>query len=404
MLRIAVTGLAAAFPLGGVFWDYFQYVLGFLRLKHDILYIEDTGKWCYDPVGQTFSESGANNAAYLRREIARLDPELSERWFYRDSIGQTYGRAWTEVVDFCRAADLFVHISGSCWMRDEYFAASRVVLIDSDPFYTQAWIRDAFANTSDPNCRSWSEAVRRHDAFFTFGENIDHPDCWIPKTGFRWIPTRQPIVMDCFDGASIPPALRRRVLTTVASWEPAEKAPVIDGVAYGGKSAEFERFIDLASVSPLPLELAMAGRAPVERLRSAGWRIIDGYSVSADPWTYRDYLAHSFAEFSLAKSAYVRSLSGWFSCRSACYLALGVPVVVQDTGFRPWIACGEGILPFSTLEEARAAIEKLSADPERHARAAREVCREHFASDKVLTRLIDDAMGAPRGQGRNPAG
>jgi glycosyl transferase family 1 len=404
MLRIAVTGLAATFPFGGVFWDYFQYVLGLRRLGHDVLYIEDTGKWCYDPIGQTFRESGEINAAYLEREIARLDPELVQRWFYRDGIGRTYGRAWKEVVDFCRSADLFLHISGSCLMRDEYFAASRVVLIDSDPFYTQASIRDAFADSSDPERQFRAETTRRHDAFFTFGENIDHPDCWIPKTGFLWLPTCQPIVVDCFASAIVPPSSRRRVLTTVASWEPAGKAPVIDGVAYGGKSAEFERFMELPSISPMPLEVALSGPAPVERLRAAGWGIVEGHSVSADPWKYRDYLANSFAEFSVAKSAYVRSLSGWLSGRSACYLALGVPVVVQDTGFRPWIDCGEGILPFSTIEEACEAVEKLLADPERHARAAREVCREHFASDKVLTRLIDRALTAPPGQGSAPAG
>jgi hypothetical protein len=379
MLRIAVTGLAATFPFGGVFWDYSQYVLGLRKLGHDVLYIEDTGQWCYDPVGQTFRESGAINAVYLEREIARLDP----------------------VVDFCRSADLFLHISGSCWMRDEYFAASRVVLIDSDPFYTQAAIRDAFVKVSDAHCRFRAE-ILRHDAFFTFGGNIDDPDCWIPKTGFQWIPTCQPIVMDCFAGAIVPVGSRRRVLTTVASWEPAAKAPVIDGVAYGGKSAEFERFLNLPSMSALPLEVALSGLAPLERLRAAGWQIVEGYSVSADPWRYRDYLANSSAEFSVAKSAYVRSRSGWFSCRSACYLALGVPVVVQDTGFRPWIPCGEGVLPFATMEEACEGIEKIAANPERHSGAACEVCREHFASDKVLPRLIDQALTAPRGQGSSP--
>jgi hypothetical protein len=392
VLRIAVTGMAATYPLGGVFWDYFQYVLGFRRLGHEVLYIEDTGKWCYDPVRLTYSESGANNGAYLAAQIARLDPDLEGRWFYRDCAGQSWGVSWTNVVDFCRSADLFVHISGSCFMRDEYFAPARVILIDSDPIYTQAWIIAAWADPEDAKTRHLAEVIRRHHAFFSFGENIGRPDCRIPTLGFKWIPTRQPIVLDCFESAARTPASRRRMLTTVASWEPAGKAPVVEGVAYAGKSVEFERFIDLPSISPLPLELAISGPAPRERLRAAGWHLIDGYSVSTDPWSYQAYLANSFAEFSVAKNAYVQSRSGWFSCRSACYLTLGVPVVVQDTGFS--IPGGRGVLPFSTLEQARAAIDEISAAPERHARGAREIAREYFASDKVLERLIEQACAS----------
>lgn len=392
MLRIVVTGLAATYPFGGVFWDYLQYVVGFKRLGHDVLYLEDCGKWCYEPKQQTFIEDSERNAAYLAHHIARLDPDLGGRWFFRDVSGKTHGRNWNQVVEFCRTADLFINLSASCEMREEYFAASRVAFIDSDPMYTQASIRQLAEETADPVARAKLKALHQHDVFFTFGENVGRPDCQVPTDTFGWIPTRQPIVLDCFRDAAVAPALRRRVLTTVASWEPAEKGPVIDGVAYRGKSVEFERFITLPSLSPLPLELAMSGLAPIERLRAAGWRVLDAYNISADPWAYRDYLARSFGEWSVAKNAYVAGHSGWFSCRSACYLALGVPVIVQETGFSRNIPSGEGILSFSTVEEASSAIANLVADPERHARAAREIAEEYFASDKVLAKLIDRAL------------
>ncbi len=391
-LRIVVTGLAATFPFGGVFWDYLQYVVGLRRLGHEVLYLEDSGRWCYDPERQTFAEESERNAAYLAREIAWLDPELAGCWFFRAAGGETYGRGWEEVTEFCRSADLFINISASCWMREEYFAASRLAFIDSDPMYTQASVRAYVDGTIDELSRDRIEMLRRHDVFFTFGENVGDPDCRIPTGIFDWIPTRQPIVLGCFAGAAVPIASRRRVLTTVASWEPSEKGPVIDGVAYRGKSVEFERFVTLPSMSALPLELAMSGPAPIERLRGSGWQIIDAYSISADPRTYRDYLARSFGEWSVAKNAYVASRSGWFSCRSACYLALGVPVIVQDTGFSRRIPSGEGILSFSTLDEARGAIEELVAEPERHARAARAIAEEYFDSDKVLGRLIEQAL------------
>ena len=235
--------------------------------------------------------------------------------------------------------------------------------------------------------------LRRHDVFFTFGENVGAPDCRIPTGLFDWIPTRQPIVIDCFLDAAVPVAARRRVLTTVASWEPTERGPVIDRVRYAGKSVEFERVIGLPARSEIPLELALSGPAPVDRLRAHGWQVVDGQQLSRDPWTYRDYLASSLGEFSVAKHAYVAGRTGWFSCRTACYLALGVPAVVQATGFEHVIPTGEGLLAFTTTDEAATAIERLLSDPDRHAKAARALADEYFDSRKVLPRLLDAALG-----------
>jgi hypothetical protein len=236
--------------------------------------------------------------------------------------------------------------------------------------------------------------LRQHHVFFTFAENIGRPGCRIPTELFRWLPTRQPVVLDAFDAGAVQVAARRPVLTTVASWEPAEEGPIVDGIEYTGKSTEFERFIDLPRRSPLPLELAMSGGAPIERLRSHGWRVVDALGVSRDPWAYRDYLAHSFGEWSVAKNAYVASRSGWFSCRTACYLALGVPAVVQDTGFAGIVPSGDGLIAFDSVDEAVEAIERVRREPERHARAARAVAAAHFDSAVVLRDLLDRAMTA----------
>jgi hypothetical protein len=394
--RIVVTGLAATFPLGGVFWDYAQYVLGFQRLGHEVLYLEDTGRWCYDPGASTFIESGSSSAALLERHLAAMDAELADRWFFRDAAGQTFGRPWPDVVDFCRAADLFLHISASCWMREEYLAAQTLAFLDSDPMYTQASIPAYLAGTADEDARRRIEMLKQHDVFFTFGENIGAADCRVPAGLFNWIATRQPIVLSCWENASVSVSARRRVLTTVASWEPSENGPIIDDVAYRGKSTELERFIDLPQRSTVPLEVALSGPAPYERLRSCGWWIRDGYEVSADPWIYRDYLARSLGEWSVAKNAYVAGRTGWFSCRTACYLALGVPAVVQDTGFSRFLPVGEGLLAFQTAEEALDAIERVAREPQRHVAAAQSIARQCFDSDKVLTQLLEQAEGAGR--------
>jgi hypothetical protein len=398
-LRIIVTGLAITYPLGGVFWDYLQYALGFARLGHDVLYLEDTARWCYDPGQSTFVESGAGNAAYLARELPRLAPELLDRWFFRDITGATWGWDWAKVSEFCRAADLFINISASCHMRPEYFKAARTAFIDSDPMYTQAPLPEYVAGKiTDPRKLEQIEMMFGHDALFTFGENVNGDGCLIPRGNADWIPTRQPIVNECFAGAGIEvsPDVRRKTLTTVMSWEPAEKGPVVNGVAYTGKSTEFLRFLDLPPLSMLPMEIAISGRSPRDRMRAAGWRLIEAQEISCDPWTYRDYLANSIGEWSIAKNAYVASNSGWFSCRSACYLSLGVPVIVQDTGFGCALPSGQGILKFSTMDEAKAAIEMLGADSLRHARASREIAHEYFDYRKVLPQLIDRAMATAR--------
>lgn len=386
-LRVAVTGLAATYPYGGVFWDYLQYALGLLRLGHDVLYIEDTGKWCYHPEAGTFVEDGRENAELLARRVRALEPELADRWFLRDATGATYGRPWREVVEFCRTADLFLHLSASCWMREEYWAADTVAFVDSDPMYTQASVPDYLAGTIDESARARVEMLRCHDVFFTFAENIGRPDCRIPRGLFDWIPTRQPIVLDCFP--VVPVDQRQPRLTTVGSWEASADGLKVDGVAYGGKSEAFERFIELPTHSSLPLHLALSGEAPAERLTAHGWQLDDPNLVSLEPEAYRDYLGGSLGEWSVAKPAYAAGRTGWFSCRTACYLASGVPAVVEDTGFV--VPTGEGLWAFTTIEEAAAAIEDLAADPLRHAKAAAELAHDYFDARTVLTELIDQA-------------
>jgi hypothetical protein len=334
-LRVVVTGLAATYPYGGVFWDYLQYPLGLHRLGHEVLYLEDSGRWCYDPVTVTFVDDGRRNARLLGRRIAAYMPELAGRWCFRDPRGATHGRLFDEVVRFVAGADLFIHLSASCDMNDDYWAAHRTVFIDTDPMYTQASVPAYQAGTLDDAGRARVDMLRRHDAFFTFAENVGAPDCRVPTGLFGWIPTRQPIVLDRFEPFRVPVERRRRVLTTVGSWEPATRAtgPEVDGVVYGGKSVEFRRFADVPSRSAVPLYAALNGHVPAHLLRRGGWRLEHPDAVSVSPGTYRRWVATSLGEFSVAKNAYVASRSGWFSCRSACYLALGVPAVVQDSGF-----------------------------------------------------------------------
>jgi hypothetical protein len=193
-LRIVVSGLTVTYPFGGVFWDYFQYVLGLMRLGHDVLYVEDTGRWVYDPVATTFREGADRNVAVLTEAVRAVAPSLGDRWFVRDSTGRTYGRSWRDVVAFCRSADLFLNISGSSMMREEFFAARTVAYVDSDPMYTQATVASWKSGDPDPQVAWRMGVLRKHQRFFTFAENIGAPGCRVPSDVFQWRPTRQPIV------------------------------------------------------------------------------------------------------------------------------------------------------------------------------------------------------------------
>jgi hypothetical protein len=137
------------------------------------------------------------------------------------------------------------------------------------------------------------------------------------------------------------------------------------------------------------LRLAVGGTAaPHARLARHGWQVVDAPAISRTPAQYQDFIADSRGEVSPAKHVYVALRTGWFSCRSAAYLAAGRPAVVEDTGFPADLRSGAGLLPFRTADDALAAIAAVEADYPRHRAAAIEVARERFAADRVLLKLL----------------
>ena len=386
---IIVSGLACTYPLGGVAWDYIQYLHGFHKLGHDVYYLEDTGGWAYDPFNVTFTEDYSYHIKYLTDYLAALHPDLAKRFCVRDPGDNFHGLSREQLEDVVKRADVVFNISTTLWMREEYQSIPVKVLIDSDPMYTQAGIPDYLAGTASEKDVKNIDHMKMHDRFFSFAENFGKDGCIIPKGVFDWQPTRQPIVLECWDAPRRPAG---NAFTTVLSWQPKESGPVIGGVQYGGKNMEFAKFIDLPGKTEATLELALGqGRPPREMLEEKGWKLEDGFAKSTTPWLYRDYIWDSFAEFSMAKNAYVASRSGWFSCRSACYLAAGRPCVVQDTGFSGFMPVGEGVLSFSTEEEALAGIEAVRGDWDKHSRAARKFAEDWFDSDVVLGKLLKEA-------------
>ena len=379
-LRIVVTGLMAQYPLGGMTWHYLQYVLGLLRLGHDVYYLEDTGDAVYSPgAGGSTIRDCTFNVEYLARVMARFG--LAERWAYHFSAGSSwYGLAEPERTAVIGSADLLLNISGSLPSADEYRRIPRLVFIDTDPVFNQ--IKLSRGN------EQFRRQVDAHDVHFTFGERLQRTT---GATGQCWLPTRQPVVLSEWR----PARPRRQVFTTVMNWMAKARPKIAADRAYGQKDVEFLRFLELPSrVAPTVLELALnTGRgrqAARELLVERGWRVVDPEALGLDFEGYRDYVESSLAEWSVAKHGYVQDRPGWFSERSACYLAAGRPVVVEDTGFGAVLPVGEGLLAFNTLEEAVAAIRAVEADYARHATAARAIAETYFDSDAVLARLLEE--------------
>jgi hypothetical protein len=384
-MRIIVTGLVGQFAFGGVAWDYLQYVEGFRRLGHDVVYLEDTENWPYNAIQQTYTADCTANVAYLRAVMERFG--FDGRWIYRNCPDSTYhGMTEAETRAVCAHADLFVNVSGCGWLRPEYAAIPKKIFIDSDPLFTQVALLH-------PN-RQARDRTLAHTVHFTFAENIGGPDCRIPDAGIRWLPTRQPIILDWWPVAATTP---RDVFTTVMNWN-SYKPVEHDGTTWGQKNVELERFIELPRHTPQKLELACGqGGQPARalgRLRQCGWEIVDPDLCVPDPWRYREYLSTSKGEWSVAKEGYVKSRSGWFSCRSACYLALGRPCVLQDTGWSHIYPTGNGLWAFQNMDEAVAGLAAVNADYAAQGAAARRVAENMFDASRVLGELLERVAGS----------
>ena len=402
-LRIIVTGLIAQHPtLGGVTWDYLQYMLGLHRLGHDVFYFEDSGEWPYNLDGGStgndwVARDPSANINHLASIMSRFGME--GRWAYHFPIAdQWFGLTDSKRKEVLQTADLLINVSGTLMDLSEYRLIPRRAYIDSDPVFTQ--LKLALGNLE------FRARVDAHNVHFTFGETlaIDH----VPPTGHDWKPTRSPIVLDVWDA---PPPVRN-VLTTVMNWT-SYKPLQYKGKVYGQKDIEFKKFLQLPNLTRTVarFEIAMPDLhhldweteqalsdpappplSPTARLAQHGWSVVKPADHCGTLDAYRDYVQSSAAEWSVAKNGYVQGQSGWFSCRSSCYLAAGRPVVVQDTGFSKVIPTGNGILTFTTPDEAVHAVREVSGNLARHSAAARACAAEYFDARIILPQLIGEAM------------
>lgn len=363
--RIVVCGAVAQKPgQPGHTWQFLQYLLGFRRLGYEVLFVD------------RLDAAEPTRVDYVRRTLERFSLD----WSISHDEGEHSGLSRRDTLAWIRSADLLLNVMGFC-ADDELLAPARHrVFLDTDPGFGQMWydlgLADVFAG---------------HDAYVTIGERIGTPGCSIPTCGLRWETTRQPVVLDQWPVA--PPPRDRFAFGSIATWRGAYAPIEYAGRRYGLRAHEFRRFAELPRITgrrfDLALDIAPADHADCLLLENGGFHLADPSTVTATLDGYRDYVRSSWAELMVAKEMYVASCSGWFSERSACYLASGRPVLAQDTGLDGLLPSGEGLITFTDLEEASAGVEAIAGDWQRQARAARDLAETHFDSDLVLGRLLD---------------
>lgn len=383
---VIVGGYLGLIQVGGAAWDYIQYPLGLYLMGYDVYYIEDTRMF---PV---FGNSWNDSLPTIRRlEKLMKVFGLQDRWAYRDEVtGKIYGLTERKYKDLFKNADVFINISCANVVRDECLDIPVRILVDSDPMFSQIQMVSDQSFTSSKS--HLSALADKHTHHFTFGENINGDNCLIPKTKYDWNITRQPICINYWKHLDLIDSTAP--FTTLMNWK-AGKPLVFDNITWGQKDMSFPIIKDLpskASGEQFVVAMNQTGLAPsveTERdLINTKWNVIGSKEASSTHTSYQDFIYRSKGEISIAKETYVKAKTGWFSCRSACYLASGRPVITQDTGWSEYYPTGSGLFPFSNEQEALNAIDCVRSNWKENSSNARAIAEEYFSHERVLTALL----------------
>ncbi|HKH65126.1 MAG TPA: glycosyltransferase [Solirubrobacterales bacterium] len=364
-MRALVSGMVAGEPnQGGAAWAVLQYVLGLRRLGHEVVLVE--------PVESLQPRS----VEYLRTVS---EPFGLEQVALVGADGDSAPLDRKRLRELAAGADLLLNVSGMLTDPELLEAVPVRAYLDLDPFFNQVWQQQGA-----------DMRFAGHTHFVTVGLEIGAVGCEVPTLGLPWITSLPPVVLEEWPVAAEDPL---HPFTTVGHWRsygPIER----DGRRYGMRAHSLRELIDLpgrcGGEFALALGIHPGDGEDIAALERHGWRLLDPAAVAATPDSYREFVRGSQAELGVAKEGYVESRSGWFSDRSACYLAAGRPVVAQETGFSRHLPTGRGLLAFSDIDEAATAGEEVRAHPQAHAEAARQIAEAYLDSDRVLARLLEE--------------
>lgn len=368
---VLLTGMLAGQPrFGGLAWVALNQLLGLRAAGVDAHLIE--------PIDACEGPLHTSRAAAHVRLLTAAYGLTGATTLLHTGTRETVGLPYADLVALAGRADVLLNVGGM--LRDPDLAGPPPVraYLDLDPGFTQLWAADGVDLRLDG-----------HTHFVTVGPALGTPGCPVPTLGRDWIGMLPPVSLEHWPVAPGAPA---GAFTTVASWR-GYGSVWHDGVHYGQKAHAVRPLFDLPARTPELLELALdidAGEGDdLAALHARGWTLVDPASVASTPQAFQRFVAVSKAELGVAKLGYLAGRTGWFSDRSACYLATGRPVLAHDTGFGAHLPTGAGLLAFTDLDQAAAGIAEIAGDYARHAAAARAIAVEHLDARTVLRGLLD---------------
>ena len=378
-LRIVLASrFLIGYPEGGGHWSAFmQHLLGLDALGQDVFWLELywPGKDGRNPALERAFRERMDAAGFAGRWAIGVVKDGDAQDLERlEIVGNEPARVRRAVQD----ADLLWNFA--CAIQSPLLERfRRRALVDGDPGIIHV------------SAEQYDMGVDKHDVLFTAGLNVGRHDCPVPTHGRTWHGFRQFIHLPAWPVP--PPAPAGARYTSITQWAWGEIWH--DGVSYSvSKRDAYMRFVDLPRRCAAAFELAanIDPRDPtgdLAQLRGGGWALVDPHAVAGGLEAYRVYIGRSRGEFCCPKPIYVEMRTGWFSDRSAGYLASGRPVIMQDTGLGSHMPVGQGLHTFCDLDSAVAAVEAVEADYAAQAAAARAFAQEHLAATRVLARMLE---------------
>ena len=354
-----------------------QYPLGLRALGHNIFWLE------------LMKSSGdrARDAELAKNFLSRISPYglaphtavlvFDDIEVQDISRAEIYGRPVQTVLDIVRSADLLWNIAST--IHPPFLSKfRRKVLIDVDPGLLQILATEVDFGLKD------------HDVHLSVGPNLPDPDCEVPTLGLTWRSFLPFVYLPMWEAS--PGPSRDAPFTSITQWT-WEELSYQGRALSASKRTAYMRYVDLPKRAGRPFELAalIGDTDPMhdrETLAAGGWHVVNPHEVVATPEAYRDYLRASRAEILCPKPIFREMNTGWFSDRSVCYMALGRPVLAEETGFGDFVPTGRGVLDFRDMDEAVAAVAEIDGNYDLHSRWARELAVDLFNSDRQLSAML----------------
>jgi hypothetical protein len=377
---LADAGSLAKYPQGGGHWSCFlQYLFGLNALGCDVFWLEllqsSGNQECDERRIRRFLHRFRRYGFADRCAVLLYGHDLAE-----PALGDTraFGLTKSRVAEIARDADMLWNFA--CGVREPLLSLfKRRALIDGDPGHLQV---SALTQNMD---------IDKHDVFLTVGTNLRDPDCAVPTLGLNWRPFIQFVYLPIWQVAPDPGPTAPFTSITEWTWE---ELWMDDRVLSISKRDAYLKYRRLPELSHRPFEIAANidpedSTGDREQLQKHCWKLAHPHGVARTPGAYRRYIRRSRAEFLCPKPIHRILQTGWNSDRSACYLASGRPVLMEDTGLGRHLPTGEGLLTFSDIDEAVEKVAAIDADYARHARAARALAEEFMDSRKCLQPMLD---------------